>query len=139
MCIHSQKDVDFYNKMLAGRDRPERLVSLRTSNGRLIGAWSAQYRNQQSVANTIRDLKSWHDTPPGSWVDLQYVNEARHEAGLEMLNSEGLPFPIGEALSQDMDVDLIMRSNRNNLTEFERGLKRYVEAQKKQIAELVPA
>lgn len=134
MCIHSEKYRNLYDRRQEEETRTKRTVSLRNSAGRLIAAWPVKFANTQMVANTIRDIKAWHPGHENVWVDLSEVNMARSKAGLETLDNEGLPFPVGEALPQDMDVDLVMRG-KNDFTEFERGLQRYAQAQKKQLEE----
>lgn len=135
MCIHNEYDVQAYNKILTHRESPTRVLSLRASSGRLIGAWPVVYSDSQKIANTIRDVKDWHSEDKDVWVDLSLVNEARVAGGLGALDRNGLPFAIGEALPQDMDVDLVIRG-RDDFTEFERGLKRYMKAQEAQLVEV---
>jgi hypothetical protein len=135
MCIHSEASRQKYEEMLKKDNSPVRTVSLKSPAGKLIAAWPTTFSDSQKVSNTIRDLKNWHEDKE-CWVDLSAVNEARLAKGLEALDNEGLPFAIGEPLPQDMDVDLIMRG-RNGLTEFERGVRRYAQAQELQLKELV--
>lgn len=135
MCIHTNSQAKSYNAFLEKSNSPYRVISLKNRKGQLVAAWPTLYENLQAIANTVRDIKSWHTEQTDYWNDFQWVNEARLAKGLEALDSDGLPFPVGEALPQDMDVDLVMR-NRDDFTEFEKGLNRYVQAQKKQLEEV---
>ncbi len=138
MCIHNEADRKRYEAYVARKKEPMSTVALRKSVGTLIGAWPVPYRETQKIANTIRDIKAWHKAGmssndwDGVWIDMESVNKARMTEGLEALTAEGMPIPIGEALPQDMDVDLVIRG-RDGFTEFERGLNRYVAAQNLQL------
>lgn len=137
MCIHKDYYREKYDNHLKAKKSNQRTVSLRSRYGYLIAAWPANYSDAQIIANTIRDLKSWHPNYPGAWVDLREINEARLANNLEALDNEGLPFAIGEPLSQDLDVDLILTES-GDYTEFEEGLRKYAEAQRLQLQNRVP-
>lgn len=136
MCIHGESTNRRYNEKMEKERQTYRTVSLRTKEGRLVAGWPAPYVNSQSIANTIRDLKEWHSAIPDIWVDMSDINKARIADGLEALDNAGLPFAIGEPLPQEMDVDVVVARDPD-FVEFEKGLKKYSEAQRKQL-ERVP-
>lgn len=114
MCLHRKSD---YNKIgLAALAVGASLIPIALYNekGTYIGGWFADADSAQDVANTIRDLKSWHGE---GYADLRFVNEYRAREGMPELHEERLPAPTGEALPEraDQQVDAILAED-NPLT-----------------------
>lgn len=80
MCFHRPRDVKAY-KAHVERELTERgipkvaLVQVRTKSGRLVGAMPVDWRNDQAIANTLRDLRHWH--PNAKVADLSDVARVR--------------------------------------------------------------
>jgi hypothetical protein len=94
MCIHSESSARQWNNEYLGKERA--VVVLKRASGEFSEAWVTDVRTPQKVANTIRDVLKWHPGE-GKWADLSMVNAKRLALGLEALDRNGLPFPIGEA------------------------------------------
>jgi hypothetical protein len=97
MCIHSASVAEIYEANLRATrgSKHKTVLSMRRKDGTFAEAWVVDVRDEQRIANTIRDMRRWHR---GTRVaDMERVNARRAALGLSALTEDGLPVPVGEA------------------------------------------
>lgn len=101
MCLHNESEAKRVEgdlrKSKNGLYKDHAVVVMRHVATELFAAgWVAEVTDPQSIANSIRDLKHWHEHEDLR-ADLTYVNHLRAQRGLETLGTNGLPAATGKA------------------------------------------
>ena len=106
MCIHSQAELDEYNRFASQKVSPLAAVIMRDPvTSAFNEAYFTNALDRQQIANTIRNLHAWH--PGAKIVDLTEVNKRREVFGMTSIRESSLPSPTGEAPpSEPMDVSV---------------------------------
>lgn len=121
MCYHSRAEFDAYvaslgkvkkrNKAGKGHAKSEdkyAVIVLRDEVGEWVAGWHCDPRDAQDVANTILDLKTWHEGEY-RFVDTTNIDEERVKLKLAPLDQAGLPIPsrvAGKSIDKDLVHDL---------------------------------
>jgi len=110
MCWHDREDEERYRRE---QERDAKIkkslpasttVAVLDKDGKYVGAMPVDWKNKQTIANTIRDLKAWH--PNAVKADLTEVNNLRERFNevrgwnddyLDHLQASRLPAPTGKA------------------------------------------
>ena len=105
MCFHTQEEYDRWRDSIrtarakavaagihAKSDDKYGLIVLRDAVGEWVAGWHCDPRDPQDVANTIMDLKKWHEGE-FKYVDTSDVDKERARLKLAALDQDGLPLP----------------------------------------------
>lgn len=121
MCFHSEQEITRWHSDLSDVLKKQygyiimRYTSPEERMGKFAEAFPVDVRKSQDIANTIRDLRTWH--PNGKRViDLSDINTRRDALGLPFLDANGLPLPDRPARAAMTDEEIDAEFKRQDMS-----------------------
>lgn len=95
MCLHTRKSV--YRALNTFQDSDQHGVLWLENGTDVFGLDCVRFKDDQEVANAVRNLRSWHPESTEWVLVLSDINSKRARYGLPLLDGRGLPEPTGRA------------------------------------------